>query len=125
MAPLVRKRIRKRFPGISHQDGTARHQSVGRDDEPWVHSLLLAVGRLTGLAVLINTSFNSKGKPIANTVKDSLQMLDSLPDLDYVLIEDWLFQAPLSRARSVVIADNSSDINDEDELIMSNARCVS
>ena len=50
------------------------------------------MGRRTGLAALINTSFNTKGKPITNSVVESLEMLDNLPDLDYVLIEDWLFQ---------------------------------
>ena len=67
-APMVREEVRERFPGLSHFDGTARHQSVGREDEPWVHALLLAVGKRTGLAALINTSFNSRGKPITNTV---------------------------------------------------------
>ncbi|CAE7222655.1 unnamed protein product, partial [Symbiodinium sp. CCMP2592] len=62
--------------------------------EPWVHQLLLAVGKLTGLAALINTSFNTRGKPIVNTVSESLEMLDTLPDLDFVLIEDYLFTAP-------------------------------
>merc|ERR1719424_1166927 len=94
MAPRVRHEMRDRFPALAHLDGTARHQSVGKLDEPWVHSLLLAVGKLTGLAALINTSFNSRGLPITNTVRESLHMLDTLPELDYVLIEDWLFQAP-------------------------------
>jgi carbamoyltransferase len=67
-APVVRDEVRQLFPGLSHFDGTARHQSVGREDEPWVHALLLAVGKRTGLAALINTSFNSRGKPITNTV---------------------------------------------------------
>lgn len=92
MAPLVRDNVRARFPALAHLDGTARHQSVGKDDEPWVHALLLAFGRRTGLAALINTSFNTRGKPIVNTVQACLKMLDELPDLDYVLIEDWLFR---------------------------------
>eukprot|EP00928_Gymnodinium_smaydae_P055080 TRINITY_DN38702_c0_g1_i1.p1 TRINITY_DN38702_c0_g1~~TRINITY_DN38702_c0_g1_i1.p1 ORF type:complete len:645 (-),score=127.58 TRINITY_DN38702_c0_g1_i1:19-1953(-) len=92
MAPRVRPDIERRFPALAHLDGTARHQSVGKEDEPWVHALLHAVGRRIGLATLINTSFNSKGKPIANTVLACLQMLDELPDLDFVLIEDWLFR---------------------------------
>lgn len=96
-APVVREEVRQKFPGLSHFDGTARHQSVGREDEPWVHALLLAVGKRTGLAALINTSFNSKGKPITNTVQESLEMLDTLQDLDFVLIEDWLFPAPAIR----------------------------
>eukprot|EP00438_Fugacium_kawagutii_P002062 Skav212343 [mRNA] locus=scaffold1488:238591:240732:+ [translate_table: standard] len=92
MAPKVLPNVRENFPGLAHVDGTARHQSVGAKDEPWIHALLLAVGRKTGLAALINTSFNSKGKPIVNTVRECLKMLDELPDLDFVLIEDWLFR---------------------------------
>ncbi|CAJ1360268.1 unnamed protein product [Effrenium voratum] len=65
-----------------------------RKDEPWLHSLLTAVGKHIGLAVLLNTSFNSKGKPIANSVKECLEMLTQLGDLDFVLIEDWLFAKP-------------------------------
>ncbi|CAE7524780.1 nodU [Symbiodinium natans] len=94
MAPAVKPDIRKRFPALAHLDGTARHQSVGKEDEPWVHSLLLAVKSWTGLAALINTSFNSRGHPIVNTIRDCLKMLRELPDLDYVLIEDWLFRKP-------------------------------
>merc|ERR1719305_1681369 len=92
MAPQVRAEIGERFPALTHLDGTARHQSVGHGDEPWLHELLLAVGKRTGLAALINTSFNTKGRPIVNTVRECLKMLHELPDLDYVLIEDWLFR---------------------------------
>ena len=93
-APRVRRAVQSRFPALAHYDGTARHQSVSKDDEPWIHSLLLAVGKITGLAALINTSFNSRGKPIVNTVRECLEMLDTLPDLDYLVIEDWIFEAP-------------------------------
>merc|ERR1719265_1470714 len=96
MAPRVREHIRQRFPALAHLDGTARHQSVGRDDEPWLHALLLAVGKITGLAALINTSFNTRGKPIVNTIAECLQMLDELPDLDYVVIEDWIFEKSIN-----------------------------
>ncbi|CAE7694906.1 nodU [Symbiodinium pilosum] len=71
MAPKVRPEVLAKFPALSHLDGTARHQSVSREDEPWVHALLLAVGRWTGLAALINTSFNSRGKPIVNRAEDT------------------------------------------------------
>eukprot|EP00438_Fugacium_kawagutii_P007388 Skav202179 [mRNA] locus=scaffold3078:179121:191066:- [translate_table: standard] len=101
-APRVREEVRQRFVGLSHFDGTARHQSVAREDEPWLHALLLAVGRRTGLAALINTSFNSRGKPICNTVKESLEMLDTLEGLDFLLIEDWLFRAPAVRKAAQV-----------------------
>ena len=35
------------------------------------------------------------GDPIVNTVTECLKMLDELPDLDYVVIEDYLFKAPM------------------------------
>lgn len=95
MAPRVQDAVRAKFPAMVHFDGTARHQSVSKGDEPWVHALLHAVGSWTGLAALINTSFNSKGDPIVNTVTECLKMLDELPDLDYVVIEDYLFKAPM------------------------------
>merc|ERR1712232_851715 len=49
MAPRVQDAVRNRFPALAHVDGTARHQSVGKSDDPWLHALLLAVGRKTGL----------------------------------------------------------------------------
>ena len=91
MAPPVLPEMRANYPGLAHVDGTARHQSVSRSDEPWLHALLHAVAARTGLAALINTSFNAKGKPICNTVQGALEMLDTLHDLRFVLIEDWLF----------------------------------
>merc|ERR1711862_606139 len=90
-SPKVKAEIRQRFPGLAHVDGSARHQSVNRDDEPWIHALLTAVGEHTGLAALINTSFNTKGQPLVNRLSECLQMLDELPDLSAVLVEDWLF----------------------------------
>merc|ERR1712190_55201 len=77
MAPRVQEVVLKSFPALAHIDGTARHQSVGRDDEPFIHALLLAVGKRTGLAALINTSFNTKGRPIVNTIRECLEMLDT------------------------------------------------
>jgi carbamoyltransferase len=46
---------------------------------------------LTGYEVLLNTSFNIKGKPLLNRVSAALHILDTHA-MDYVLIEDWLFE---------------------------------
>ena len=82
------------FPAIRHFDGTARPQTVTAASEPWLHALLGKVRSLTGTAgVLINTSFNSRGKPILNTIEEALELLDEDgSELDAVLIEDWLFE---------------------------------
>ena len=75
-------------PAICHYDNTTRPQTVRKEDEAWVYELLCAVGRRTGSRVLCNTSFNTRGKPILNTIRDALALLDQ-PGLgvDYVVLE--------------------------------------
>lgn len=89
--------IEEELPSLAHFDGTARPQTVSsnRGDagyEPWLYKLLSEVKVLTGYGVLINTSFNSRGKPILNKISDALILLRECPDLDYVLINGWLFE---------------------------------
>jgi carbamoyltransferase len=96
-APKTNPEFEKILPSLSHFDGTARPQTVSsiQNDigyEPWLHQLLSAVKKEIGYGVLINTSFNSKGKPILNTISEALELLNECPDLDYVLINDWLFE---------------------------------
>ena len=86
-APKLTPAATAALPGIHHFDGTARPQLVGAVDEPWLHALLLAVKKRTGWAVLINTSFNTKGRPILNTAAEALDLLRDSPDLDAVLLE--------------------------------------
>ncbi|NUR45624.1 MAG: carbamoyl transferase [Sphingomonas sp.] len=64
----VREEWREQLAGITHVDGTARVQALPREMEPRLHSLLEAYGRRSGIAVLLNTSFNLAGEPIVNNV---------------------------------------------------------
>ena len=93
-APPLREEMRTLAPAVVHYDGTARPQTVTPADEPWVHALLVAVGRRVAskLPMLINTSFNTKGRPIINSAAEALRMLCALPDLDVVVIDEWLFE---------------------------------
>ena len=54
-----------------HFDSTALPQTVTAEEDPWLHALLLHMGHLTGLPMLLNTSFNSKGRPILNTAAEA------------------------------------------------------
>ncbi|XP_065064830.1 nodulation protein U-like isoform X2 [Rhopilema esculentum] len=93
-APKLTDKAKCLFPAISHFDGTSRLQTVTKDDEPWYHSLLQEVGKLNGgYEILLNTSFNVKGKPILNRLSTALEILDSSQSdiFKYVVIEDWLF----------------------------------
>ena len=54
------------LPAVTHGDGTGRLQTVDRDVNPLYWKLIRAFGDLTGVPVLLNTSFN-ENEPIVNT----------------------------------------------------------
>lgn len=58
---------------VTHVDGTARVQTVGRDQNPRYHRLIERFGELTGVPVLLNTSFNLSDEPIVCTPVDALR----------------------------------------------------
>lgn len=62
----VRPAWRERLAAITHVDGSARVQALDADMAPRLHALLKAYGRLSGIPVLLNTSFNLAGEPIVN-----------------------------------------------------------
>jgi carbamoyltransferase len=62
----VRPEWRARLAAVTHVDGTARVQALERAMAPRLYALLEAYGRLTGVPVLLNTSFNLSGEPIVN-----------------------------------------------------------
>src|SRR3954447_10664619 len=64
IAKPVRPEWRDRIPAVVHVDGSARVQTVSGDTNPMLYRLLKEFEALTGVPVLINTSFNVKGEPI-------------------------------------------------------------
>jgi carbamoyltransferase len=63
----VRDDKRTVVPATTHVDGTGRLQTVARESNPRYYSLIESFGQLTGVPVLLNTSFNLRGEPIVNT----------------------------------------------------------
>jgi carbamoyltransferase len=62
-----------KFPAITHFDGTARVQTLRREQNPKFYSLLEAWYSKTGCPMLLNTSLNIKGQPLVNTWDDALE----------------------------------------------------
>jgi carbamoyltransferase len=63
---------RARVPAITHADGTARVQTVARDDNPLYHELISAFDALTGVPMVVNTSFNDNEEPIVCTPAEAV-----------------------------------------------------
>jgi carbamoyltransferase len=72
IAKPVRPEWRDKIPAIVHVDGSARVQSVREANNPRLYRLLKEFEALTGVPVLINTSFNVKGEPIIETPEDAV-----------------------------------------------------
>lgn len=80
-----------RIPSACHADRTARVQTVNRSANPRFHELLEAFGQITGVPVLINTSFNVRGEPVVCTPKDAIDAFYSTP-LDALVIGSFLLE---------------------------------
>jgi carbamoyltransferase len=63
---------RAQIPAVTHVDGTARIQLVSRKTNPFLHRLIELFDELTGVPLLLNTSFNQRGEPIVATPWDAL-----------------------------------------------------
>jgi carbamoyltransferase len=65
------KVARSTIPAVTHVDGSARIQTVAREDNPLYHRLIERFGEKTGCPLLVNTSFNVRGEPIVCTPEDA------------------------------------------------------
>jgi carbamoyltransferase len=83
-------------PAVTHADGTARVQTVSRAQNPLYYELIEAFGKLTGVPVLVNTSFNVRGEPIVCTPAEAFNSF-SHTDMDYLVMGDALIGAEAKR----------------------------
>ena len=67
----IRPEKRDVIPAVTHVDGTGRLQTVSRGGNPTYHRLISAFGRLTGVPVILNTSFN-ENEPVVNHPVEAL-----------------------------------------------------
>src|SRR5262249_1459615 len=80
-----------RIPAVRHVDGTARIQTINRAQSPRYYGLLRAFQARTGVPVLVNTSFNTRGQPIVCTPRDALECFWTSP-LDALVIGSYLVE---------------------------------
>ena len=79
----------KDIPACVHVDNTARVQTVFKSDNEMLHELLKAFDLLSGIPVLINTSFNVRGEPIVNSVEDAVRCF-FMTEMDFLAIGNFL-----------------------------------
>jgi carbamoyltransferase len=84
-----------RIPAVRHTDGTARIQTVRREHNPLYYDVIKAFGERTGVPIVVNTSFNTRGEPIVCTPRDAVECFYTSP-LDALAIGSFLLQKPAS-----------------------------
>jgi carbamoyltransferase len=80
---------KRQIPAVTHVDGSARLQTVARDENELFYDLLREFERQTGCPVLINTSFNVRGEPIVCTPHDAFKCF-MRTDMDFLVMGNIL-----------------------------------
>lgn len=88
------EKLKTDAPAVVHVDGTARVQLVERQVLPKYHEMISEFEKLTGVGVVLNTSFNVKGEPIVCTVRDALRTFWST-GLDALAAGDFIVRKPI------------------------------
>ena len=80
-----------RIPAVCHIDGTARIQTINEQQHPRYHALLTEFNKITGVPVLVNTSFNTRGEPIVCSPRDAIECFWTSP-FDALIINSFLLE---------------------------------
>jgi len=89
--PLMERLKVKRsdVPAVTHLDYSARIQTVNEKDKPDYHRILSEFKKLTGCAVIVNTSFNVRGEPIVCTLEDAYRCF-MRTEMDVLILESFM-----------------------------------
>jgi len=87
----VRPEKRSVIPSVTHVDGSARPQTVEREINPLYYRLIDEFGKITGVSVIMNTSFNLRGEAIVHTPTDAIRTFFS-SGMDALVIGSFLVE---------------------------------
>lgn len=91
LACRVKDEFISRIPSVTHIDKTARVQTVSKIQEPFIHDLLLQFEKLSGVPVLLNTSFNDNGEPIVESPSNAIQTFLNT-NIDILVLENYIIE---------------------------------
>ncbi|HKR12258.1 MAG TPA: carbamoyltransferase C-terminal domain-containing protein [Pyrinomonadaceae bacterium] len=82
---------REVIPAVTHVDGSARYQVLREQDNPTLFKLIEAFGRITGIPMLLNTSFNRAGEPLVETPEEAARCVVN-STADYLVVDKIPYQ---------------------------------
>ena len=87
----IKKKWHKKIPSVTHVDGSGRLQVIREKQNPLYFQLIKEFGRLSGVPILINTSFNIRGEPIVCTPFDAYKCMMGT-GIDYTVMDRFLIK---------------------------------
>tara|TARA_Y100000590_G_C15728303_1_gene1016065 strand:+ start:1488 stop:3197 length:1710 start_codon:yes stop_codon:yes gene_type:complete len=90
-AVFVKKKWKNKIPATIHTDGTARVQTVNKNFNKKFYNLISEFNNITGIPVLLNTSFNLNGEPIVKSPTDAIRTFHSC-GLDILVLQDYVIE---------------------------------
>ena len=89
LAAPVKEEKRHLIPAVIHVDGRARVQTVKKEDAPDFYGLIDEFREISGIPMVLNTSFNDKGEPIVCSPWDAYLCFMNT-QIDYLVLGDFL-----------------------------------
>ncbi|MFH0753813.1 MAG: carbamoyltransferase C-terminal domain-containing protein [Candidatus Omnitrophota bacterium] len=96
LAPMVRQEKMGVIPGVVHVDGTARVQTVGRAENHKLWQLIKDFENITGVPIIINTSFNLRGEPVVCAPEDAIACFRK-SDMDFLVLGNFVLSKQNNR----------------------------
>jgi len=101
----IKKEWHKKIPAVTHVDGSGRLQTIRRGENSLYYDLIKEFGKLSGIPILINTSFNIRGEPIVCAPHDAYKCMIGT-GIDFLVMGKFLIKR----------ADNPKDVWDSEVL---------
>lgn len=91
LAAPVKENFKWRIPSVTHVDGSARVQSVSQEKDPLVFNILKEFEKISGVPVILNTSFNDNGEPIVESPEDAINTFLNT-NIDILILENFVVE---------------------------------
>ncbi|RXK83740.1 carbamoyltransferase family protein [Filimonas effusa] len=99
------------IPAVRHVDGTARIQTINRDQHSLYYDLLHEFQKMTGVPVLVNTSFNTRGEPVVCSPRDAVECFWTSP-FDALVINSFLLEKQPVSSMQEHLRENAAYLSD-------------
>jgi carbamoyltransferase len=87
----IKKEWQKKIPSVTHVDGSGRLQTIRREQNRQYYDVIKEFGNMSGIPILINTSFNIRGEPIVCTPYDAYKCMMGT-GIDYLVMDKFLIK---------------------------------